>query len=57
MTKGDIGFLIEYCGKTPKLFNDVMNHLYEKWNIKSAELCMLVTYYINEDRKRSEDIK
>lgn len=54
MTKEDIGFLIEYCGKIPSLFNEVMNHLYQKWGIKSVELCMIVTYYINEDRKRLE---
>lgn len=51
MTKEDIGFLIEYCSKTSSLFNEVMNHLDEKWGIKSVELCMIVTYYINEDRK------
>lgn len=57
MTKEDIRYLVSYCDKTPDLYNNVMNHLWDRFKINSAELGLIVTYYINEDRKKPEDMK
>lgn len=53
--KQNIKELLDYCSKIPELYNEVANHLNGKWGIKSAELCLLVTYYIHEDRRRPID--
>lgn len=45
--------LLDYCSKIPELYNEVANHLNEKWGIKYAELSLLVTYYIHEDRRKA----
>lgn len=50
----NIRFLLDYCSKVPVLYNEVANHLYERFHIASAELSLLVTYYINEERRKNE---
>ena len=47
----NIAFLMKYCSEIPTLYNQVANDLYEKFHVRSAELSLLVTYYINEERK------
>ena len=47
----NIRFLLEYCSKIPQLYNEVSNHLYNRFGIVGAEICLLVTYYVNEERK------
>lgn len=51
----NIGFLLNYCSKHAKLYNLVANHLYERFNIRSAEISLLVTYYIAEERRSNND--
>ena len=53
-SKDNIQFLLEYCSKMPELYNEVSNHLYERFGIIGAEICLLVTYYVNEERRRNE---
>ncbi len=50
----NIAFLLNYCSKVPSLYNEVANHLYERFHVASAELSLVVTYYINEDRRKNE---
>lgn len=50
-TDENIKFLLEYCSKIPELYNDVSNHLYDRFGIIGAEICLLITYYVNEERK------
>lgn len=50
----NISFLLDYCSKNVELYNEVANHLHERFNIKSAELCLLVTYYLAEDRRKHD---
>lgn len=47
----NIGFLLDYNSKNPELYNEVANHLYERFGLRSAEISLLVAYYIAEDRK------
>lgn len=54
MTDKNIAFLIDYCSKRPELYNKVANHLKERFNIQSAELVLLVTYYIAEERRSND---
>ena len=51
----NIGFLLDYCSKHAKLYNLISNHLYERFHIRSAEISLLVTYYIAEDRRKIND--
>ena len=51
MTHNDIGFLLDYCSKHSETFNKIANHLWQRFNIKSAELVLLITYYVVEERK------
>ena len=53
----DIGYLLNYCSKHPELYNDVANRLYSRFHITGAELCLLVTYCVAEDRARQKDGK
>ena len=50
----NIAFLLNYCSKHAKLYNLVANHLYERFNIRSAEISLLVTYYIAEERRKND---
>ena len=54
MKTGDVGFLLNYCSQHPDVYNEVANHLWERFDIKSAELVLLITYYVNEERRRHE---
>ena len=49
----NIAFLLEYCSKHVELYNEVANHLYERFHLKSAEITLLVTYYVAEERRRN----
>ena len=49
----NIGFLLDYCSKRPELYNEIFNHMYQRFNIKSAELSLLVTYYVAEERRKN----
>lgn len=51
----DIGFLLDYCSKIPELYNEVANHLYQRFGIRSAEITLLVTYYVAEERRKNEN--
>lgn len=50
----DIEYLINYCKTMPVLYNEVANHLWDRFGIRGAEICLLVTYYISEERKKHE---
>ena len=54
MKTGDVGFLLNYCSQHADVYNEVANHLWERFGIKSAELVLLITYYVNEERRRHE---
>ena len=47
----NIGFLLKYCSELPELYNSISNGLWTEFGITSAELSLLVTYFVNEDRK------
>lgn len=49
----NIGFLLDYCSKQPELYNEVANHLSSRFDIRSAEISLLVTYYVAEERRRN----
>lgn len=49
----NIAFLLEYCSKNVELYNEVANHLYDRFHLRSAEISLLVTYYVAEDRRRN----
>lgn len=48
-------FLLEYCSKIPNLYIEVSNHLYKRFGIVGAEICLLITYYVNEERRKHEE--
>ena len=50
----DVGFLLNYRSQHPDVYNEVANHLWERFGIKSAELVLLITYYVNEERRKHE---
>ena len=52
MDKIDIGFLVDYCSKHSETYNEVANHLYKRFKIVSAEIVLLVTYYVCEERRK-----
>lgn len=57
MEKNDeknLRFLLEYCSDIPEIYNRVSNHLYGRFGIRGAEICLLVTYFVNEERKAHE---
>lgn len=45
-----IQFLLDYCSREHELFKDVSNHLYQRFQIGSVEIALLVTYYIAQER-------
>lgn len=51
--KENIGFLLDYCSKIPELYNEVSNHLYDRFGIISAEATLIVTYYVSEERRKT----
>ena len=50
-----IGFLLKYCSEYPELYNSISNGLWAEFGITSAELSLLITYFVNEDRKGREN--
>ena len=48
----NIQFLLDYCSIRPELYNEIANHLYERFHMRSAEISLLVTYYVAEERRR-----
>ena len=48
--KDNIRFLLDYCSKRPDLYNKIANDLCENFNIRAAEIALLVTYYVSETR-------
>lgn len=50
-TKDNIAYLLEYCSKCPEIYNDVASHLWKRFHIVSAEIVLLVTYYVAEERR------
>ena len=55
MNKENIGFLLDYCAKCPEVYNEVSRQIYKDFEIVSAELVLLVTYYVNEERANNEN--
>ena len=53
----NIQFLLDYCSKRPELYNEIAQHLYERFHMRSAEISLLVTYYVAEERRRSNGKK
>lgn len=51
-TKDNIAFLLEYCSKCPEIYNEVANHLWSRFHLVSAEIVLLTTYYVAEERRR-----
>lgn len=49
----NIAFLLDYCSKRPELYNEVSNHLNSRFHIRAAELSLLVTYYVSEERRKN----
>ena len=43
-----IVLLLNYCKDYPELYNKVANMLYENFQIRSAEVTLVVTYMVNE---------
>lgn len=54
MNKVDIGFLLGYCSENTETYNDVARHLYERFGVVSAEIVLLVTYYVCEERRKHD---
>ena len=54
MIKENIAFLLDYCSKNVEVYNEVANHLCQRFGIVSAEVTLLVTYYVCEEKRKSE---
>ena len=50
----NIKYLLDYCSKIPELYNKVSTKLWVQFGIRSAELCLLCTYMVNEWREQDE---
>lgn len=48
ITDNNIDFLLRYCSNIPKVYNKTSNQLYSLFGISSAEISLLVTYFVNE---------
>ena len=46
--KDRIGFLLEYCSKYPETFNKIANKLNDEFGMRSAEIVLLITYFVEE---------
>ena len=51
MTKEQIGYLINTCSKYPEIYNEIARDIYKDFEIRSAELVLLVTYYIIKEKR------
>ena len=47
--------LISYCERDPKLYNKVANDINTHFGVRSAEISLLVTYYLMKWGVKSED--
>ena len=56
MELNTIQFLLNYCSHEPETYNEVANHLRQRFNIVSAELVLLVTYYVAEERRKNNEV-
>ena len=45
-----IRFLLDYCSKYPETFNKVANKLNDEFGMRSAEIVLLITYFVEEMR-------
>ena len=50
----NIKYLLDYCSSIPETYNKVSTKLWVQFGIRSAELCLLCTYMVNEWRKQDE---
>lgn len=41
-----IDFLLQKCKDNPELYNQVVRDLYKDFDVKAANITLLVTYYI-----------
>ena len=48
----NISFLLDYCSKRPELYNEIVNHLYQRFHLRAAEITLLVTYYVSEEQRK-----
>lgn len=51
----NIGFLLGYCSNIPEIYNRTSNQLYKLFGISSAEISLLVTYFVNETLEGRND--
>lgn len=51
--QSNIKFLLDYCSKYPEVYNDVATRLWVQFGIRSAELVLLGTYCVMEDRRKN----
>ena len=49
-------FLLRYASEHVEVYNEVANFLDERFDIRSAELVLLVTYFVAEERRKHERI-
>ena len=50
----DISYLLNYCAAHTEEYNEIANHLWRRFGLQGAELCLLVTYYVCEERRKHE---
>lgn len=50
-----IGDLLDYCSSVPEIYNETANRLNERFGIRGAEIALLVTYFVAEERKGKHD--
>ena len=51
-----IKFLTDYCRDKVDLYDEVNEHLYERFGVRSSEISLLITYYIAQERKYHHDV-
>ena len=49
----NIGFLLNYASRHVDIYNEVANFLNERFGITSAELDLIVTYFVSEERRKN----
>lgn len=54
MDKKDIRFLLEFCNDYPEVYNKIAEQLYLEFNLKGAELVLLISYYVIKERLQNE---
>lgn len=47
-------FLLNYCHDQPEIYGAVIHHLKDRFNIVSADIALIVTYYVCEERRKNE---